>query len=810
MAEEKDKTSVEETQTDTQENKEEKQAKTYEDLAKVLDTEAVAQALGIDESKLTEVFEMSNLEKEQNPYLKSDLSELETKIKDADGKRLDDIADGGSVAISDGTLSKNEDGTIHCKSEYLGEFDYNPDEFAYGYKEITEADGSVSQLPVLQYIGDSEGANRKWGFVYDVDRWTGGSGYDLYSSTITIPEGLKSGDYMFANNTKLVMPPRLPDSLKSAHCMFANCTSIEYHPHAAKDGECPLTNGGGAVYFPEGLEDMSGMYKNCKTMQGDFGELPKSVVNISECWEGCEEMGTNGTGVFFWYQFKIPEFGGMKNPYLAYAFSKDALNDISSEKVKEVADNAEYIVDKEGQINSKYKEDVDAGKADGSIDDDKLDTTQAQAALDRQEDVRTGAVQSEVELASNGSRSLNKVYNASTNGYEYDETGELKSDAKGANSWQRYVIDGVVGLGAFGLSKKLTGSTLVGAVIGVGSAVALDATDILPESFAPILTWTADLLPEGGAKDKLLEWADKVSGSTISDQKEQLTPEAVAGMHQEMRLEDGMSYVRSVEFQDISVAMKNNGYAAAENMALWSTAHKGEDSANTVQSMIAECTKAMEDQWASEMTDGVPSDEQKERMKSYYDKMFSALNEYNTGAKEGIKDTFGNNEVRAELSQYGLNAVNRAYVGSLMDSLNRMNEQYQLYTAEELKQLQGKYSIDGIGDISMYKDESSFADIVSSEQLEINSLVAVDTVEGEYGQSAAESGTVASTSEVESSTSDDVTKTKSSPSVTSAINENSGLKKNPEAVSKDYGKRAEEEFGYITEKQGTQEMSMDF
>lgn len=88
--------------------------------------------------------------------------------------------------------------------------------------------------------------------------------------------------------------------------------------------------------------------------------------------------------------------------------------------------------------------------------------------------------------------------------------------------------------------------------------------------------------------------------------------------------------------------------------------------------------------------------------------------------------------------------------------------------------------------------------------------MAVDTVEGEYGQSAAESGTVAPTSEVESSTSDDVTKTKSSPSVTSAINENSGLNKHPEAVSKDYGKRAEEEFGYITEKQGTQEMSMDF
>lgn len=62
---------------------------------------------------------LTMLEREQHPFWKSDLSKEKTVTR-TDGRRIDDIKEGDTVTISDGTLSMNEDGTIHCKSEYLG------------------------------------------------------------------------------------------------------------------------------------------------------------------------------------------------------------------------------------------------------------------------------------------------------------------------------------------------------------------------------------------------------------------------------------------------------------------------------------------------------------------------------------------------------------------------------------------------------------------------------------------------------------------------------------------------------------------
>ena len=696
----------------------------------VIDTSALSKKLDIDEKYIVDDLNMTNLEKEENPYTKSDLSGVETVTTDKTGDRIDDLSDDETKEISDGKLSKNEDGTVHCKSDYLGEFDYDPDLFAYGYKEVKEEDGTTSQLPVLKYVGKSgtDGAGSKGNFLQGVlgDKTLGGMNYNCHS-TFELPEGLKSGDYTFEGNEDLIFQPRLPDSLRSGHYMFANCKKLEYGSYEAKDGENVLTNSGGEIHFPEEFEDGSSMYKGSKEFKGDFGDAPKNLVNVQEMFEGTK-LGEKGEGFYAWYEHKLPKWGVGITPYLTSEYAKNAFNDNANENAKEVAKNSEFYVDEQGEVNDKFKDDVEAGKADGSIKEETLSESQSATGLEHENDVYEGIVNSENEIASNGQLSDNLVYNSKTGQYEYDETGEVKSDAKGADAWQRYVIDGVAGIGIGGLAGKVSGSKIVGLVAGVGGAYLLDRNDILPKSFAPILTATANMLPDGQVKDKLNEWADKFSSSTVDAQKADLTPDKVAGMHQAARLENSVASSSSVMVQDTSKAMYNNGKATADTMAFWATATKGEDSAAVVNDyVVSKCTGAMEEQWASEIGDGSATAEQKEEMKTYYTKMFSALDSYNEGAKAGIESAFADDETRKELSLEGLNMTNRAYTEGVMDSFVKMNEKYNFMSKDELDKMQeGLANVDGIGKLSEYKDSTSFDELRNEASINTASLVSLD------------------------------------------------------------------------------------
>lgn len=695
-----------------------------------IDKDAMAKKIGVPVESLEDPSSLTMLEREQHPFWKSDLSKEKTVTR-TDGRRIDDIKEGDTVTISDGTLSMNEDGTIHCKSEYLGEFDYDPEMFAYGYKELRESDGTTSQLPVLQYVGDHDGSHNLLGSV----------GPNIAVSNIEIPEGLKSLDYTFEGNKDLLYLPRIPDSVTSMHYGFAHCPELERPSRASQEGEW-FSNQFGALYIPNGMLDMSNCYEGSPKLEADFGTLPSSVVNITEAWEGCEGIGSKWKYFgFIEQEHDVPKYGGLATPLLAEEFAKNALNDISNENTKEQADNAEFYVQKDGTLNEDIAKDLESldkklteesGEETHFVEQDLLHATQGAAATDYVVNVMQGDVSNEVEIATDGSRTENKIYNGETDSFEYDETGELKSDKQGGSLWQRLVIDGGVGLGIGAIAGGLTKSKVVGVVAGVGGAILLDKMDVLPKTLSPILYETASWLPEGKLKDTLTGWADELKVSTLDDQKANWTPENVAKDHQSARLVDGLSKVNVADVTDVSKSMYNNGYAAAGKYnALWATATKGEGSAACVrESVVDPCMKAMEQQWQSQIgEDGQPSAELKTEMKAYYEKMFGALDSYNKGAKEGIQQYWGGDEVKTQMSTYGLHMVNRAYVSSVMDSIVQMNEKYQLYTPEELQTLQSKYPIEGIGDLATYKDKSSFDAIRDEESFELDSLLAVDGLE---------------------------------------------------------------------------------
>lgn len=777
-----------------------------EALSEVIDTKKMADELGIDESVIIDDMNMTELEKQQSPYLKTDLSDQETIIEE-DGQRLDNVDTDSEEEVLDGvTVSAKKDlfGNItnHIESDYLGSFDYDPDEFALGYKEVTEKDGSVSKLPVLSYIGNNTGMTELVG------------GYVLWGNgDIKIPDGLKVADYMFANNENLKYAPKLPDSLTSMHCMFLNCKNMKEPCTGAYAMPSEhVANFANWYAMPSKVEDMSSAFKGCSNFTTGFpDEMPETLVNLTDTWYGCDKIGKT---VNAWYTFgqdctfRIPGYGGTKTPYVTSAYAKGALDDIPQENVKEYADNVDYVVDEDGRINEEYKDEVESGIADGTIDEEKLEESQAATGLEYADDALNGTTESEVEIASNGARTKNKVYNAETDSYEYDETGELRSDPTPQGSlWQRLVIDGAAGLGIGGLVRGVTGSKWLGIAAGVGGAALLDYANVLPESFAPILKFTANILPEGDLKNKVLELYEKSGGveSEIAAQKEYWSNDRVAEAHADERMESSLKYVsygNIMKDDSLVDAMTNNGKLAATSGALWATARQGENGTAIagVKEYVALCTSNVEATWASQLGDSKElTEDMKAQMSGYYESMLSALGSYNEGAQSGIKSSYTWGSTRYDLATEGLNMANRAYVEQVMESMKRMESQYgvTLLTDEKLNELSS--SISGVGQLSEYSAES-FDNLRTETELNVDSLVSMDDLDyaeydGDYEGTSrlADDEPVDETTESAEKTSKEVTDekiVKSEPDTTKTIDKDSVSKK-----SLSRGAQAESQLG---------------
>lgn len=767
-----------------------------------IDTSKMAKQLGIDEKTIIDDLNMTELQKQQNVYLKTDLSDKETITK-IDNRRLDDISDKETREIFDGVTITGEKDKISVKSDYLGDFTYDPKQFALGYKEISEKDGTKSKLPVLEYIAGDDG--EAWYNIGNDGHTRGGV------SSIHIPDGLKNMDYMFANQKQLKFMPELPKSITSAHCSFANCSEMLLpQNNATEHGENwkPLDWAVHAHYrvkFPEGLEDMSGMFKNNTKLKANFEKLPVNLKNGTDAFKGCEELG--GREEIFWgligQDLKAPEFGTDITPYLTSQYAKDIVGDISNEKVKQYSDNTDFYINKDGTVNQKYKDKIDAGVNNKTIDTTKLNESQAQTGLEHAEDVISGKTASEVEIASNGMRSQNKVYNAATKSFEYDETGEIGSDNKPKSTlWQRIVIDGAVGLGSYAVVKGMTGSRAAALVTAVGGTALLDYTDILPESLSPVFKGVANMLPDGSFKDKLTSLADKFSDGadrTVDDQKKYFTKDRVSEAHAEDRLKDSVKAMSTASYMDvgaIKTSMQNGGKVAATSGAFWAAAREGEDG------RIIESVNKRVNEFTTESSNAFAGLSEKERnvaAKDYYSALFTGLKEYNIGANFGIK-AYSNDNTKRDIALEGLNMTNRAYAGAVMESMAQFEDKYKvkLFKDEELTKLSD--GITGIGDLKDYKT-NKFESQREDSSTKLISLIELDKADYEsenyHEPEKAYQSRAQKREEMSASLTADTSRKKDYVSSKKDEPQNSSTKTVASKPKSDYARQAEDKFGDI-------------
>ena len=153
-----------------------------------------------------------------------------------------------------GTREMRDDGMVEYDG-VLGTFVFDPTQFELQMVRV-EADDfghDAGMYPILKYVGE------------EVD-----------GRHIQIPEGLKSGAMMFADNKELQTMPKLPASLEDGFSMFKGCENLQLAscislPPKMEDAafmfaDCPNLMRG-PMRMPGSLRDATGMFANCESLQ---------------------------------------------------------------------------------------------------------------------------------------------------------------------------------------------------------------------------------------------------------------------------------------------------------------------------------------------------------------------------------------------------------------------------------------------------------------------------------------------------------------------------------------------------------------
>ena len=258
----------------------------------------LASEYDIDVNLLLDFAKMDRLQQEQDVRFKSDLSNVENTFHSYP------TTEGQVEEFAGVKLTGNSDGTVHCESDYLGTFDYDPAYWGVFTKDVTDENGKTVSLPVFVYEGPGDGdgvdAENVIGDAADslaesaYDDWNEGGffntisagakyigagvtnlaaipgdainyaitgGDDKYGGKVEVPDGVKNMDYTFANRDDLAYYPAIPDSVESMHCTFENCESMT---------EQQVFHNNQKLELPKNLKDMSCTFKNCKSLQGAF------------------------------------------------------------------------------------------------------------------------------------------------------------------------------------------------------------------------------------------------------------------------------------------------------------------------------------------------------------------------------------------------------------------------------------------------------------------------------------------------------------------------------------------------------------
>lgn len=613
-----------------------------------------------------------------------------------------------------------------CKSEYLGDFKYDPGTWAIGYKEVpgTEdenADGKLTKVPVLRYIGELEYSPRRsrearsatvvgGAIASKGEVWDGGiagrimqdlTGNEIATGPIEwaqvyIPEGVKNLDYTFEGVENLQLIPEIPSTVTSMHCTFKDCKDLW---EASSD----FTEDDGTWKWPEGLKDASYTFMGCEELESTHvGNMPNELLTVEGLWYGCAKM----------------EEAKLWNGCLNIDVLKSKIMD---DEVPARWSDSPFLMDE-------FQQTVD-GNSSQTMKTRQLEEEQKlrefHVEYERPENVAQLSDADKVKLedakAGNAAERTQKVLDKKTAIRSLDT---IPINNPEENAWaallQRGVIDVVTFAGVDLITKKLTGSKVAGIAAGIGVTAGLRWMDILPKSFEPLLNWVNNnLIKEGAIHDKMNDFIKFIHVPQKEDY-EKAEAEQMA-VYKSWALDDSLD--RSVwtagslyDENQVYDYMKANGQIISENGVFQQVGKEGRTGAGCVSEIVRPSLTQAEDVFTKKMqatasTNGVDGEgvDWNEEMRNYYWQLMYGLQGYNEGALVGIDKKYSSvKEIKdastnKALAESGLAYVNCEYATAVMSSLMRMDSKYHFMREEDWQKMDSLAFV-GVDGLSSFYD----------------------------------------------------------------------------------------------------------
>lgn len=666
-------------------------------------------------------------------------------IENADGKRFDSVGSGKSKEVAElgGTITGTEDGKIKYKGE-LGDFTYDPDDWALGTKEVKdEASGVTTTIPVLRYINEDNSS--KWGD-------------QVYGGNIEIPDGLKRLDYSFENNKALETIPRIPDSVESAHAAFKNCTKAERAANNAKDDEhdgvkqqaggtaaglagtvasgcavygacngwnptgwialgvAGVTSAGVGIYnvvagaendgkggtwnMPDGLKDASEMFSGCKNLTEAYESAGKNLINARSMYAGTKKLGTDEVANKFG-SVAITDFNSDSK------LSKEAVQGSYT------GTNVELTKDLKGNYSKDWDEETQTmNKADITAEE-KKEVEDLNRTL-QEHDAVYGEVQNDMTVQTDGLAS--SAVKKTEHGYQ-STTNVNDKNVKSAYSDSMDLVDrGLVSLGEFWILKKITGNMLVAGVATFG----LQAVGVLPKSMKPILNAVTGFVGEdsmiGQALSKISDKLPDEETTTVNaaskdtavdkkearqDKKEKDSSDKTNSTVDE-RVKSDMNSLKvaatSDKVIDVSKAMEANGHQVVKDGVLLTAANKASNDQEfeDIKTMSMTMAAGLEEKATSMAGEsGKLSDEDKKTLAAQCMNVMNSIDAYDNGALAQIKTQYGENNEKSDKAKLGLSQTMYVAATPLMDAVKDMDSKYNFLSKEDKEKL-SKMEITGV------------------------------------------------------------------------------------------------------------------
>lgn len=684
-------------------------------------------------------------------------------------KPLESTSDDKSNALVN-TVNKAiaEKGIRHYEGS-LGSFDYNPNEWAVGVKDI-ERNGSKTSVPVLRYIGEETNGDK-----------------------INIPEGVTNLDYTF-EGMDLETVPKIPDSVESAHAAFMDCKKLTRACKEAKDGEYDDTNAkvgggiaagagtvatglgafgmangwnpagwvalggaglvavGGGIYswakdkdgrggtwhMPKNLKDASYMFSGCESLTEGFEKGSEGLMNVQNMYEGNADLGTD--------DYAIKKGSVAVTNFQETNVSKAAAMNAFD---KANADIMASLGDKDKPNYSLYwNEDTkNLDRPDVTLEV-KQEVEDLNVKLEDKA-VREGYTPTDMSVATNGLASMSTVHGKEGIRYSTDINEKNEVQPNESSSLDGFLgnagslIDrGIVSFGEYKILKAVTGNALIAGVATFG----LQAVGILPKSMKPVLKTVAKFVGEDSGFGKALNsFADKLpDASGSADTKFDKTVEvdardatekgvgdnSVASMDSRVTnsMNPQLGAVTRGSVSDITAGMARNGRAVANDGILLTAANKVSNDPEFTQ--ISQMTMASAGAMEMKAIDmagesGKLDDASKSELSAQYLNILRGFEAYDNAAKDVIDAKYGMGSADAQKAQLGLNRVMDAAVAPMLDSMKELDAQYEFIDSTLQKQLDSM-NISGIGPYASYQTDYSRYGIEQNETGTVSTFDSMD------------------------------------------------------------------------------------